>query len=66
MKYKKIDFGSYNLHMIKTDRFKATTLELIFCNEIKKEEITITNFLALPFPNKLKTILTANLINPPR
>ena len=46
MKYKKIDFGSYNLHMIKTDRFKATTIELIFCNEIKKEEITITNFLA--------------------
>ena len=46
MKYKKVNFGSYNLHMVKTDRFKITTIELIFCNEVKKEEITITNFLA--------------------
>ena len=46
MKYKKINFGPYNLHMIKTNRFKITTIELIFCNEVKKEEITITNFLA--------------------
>ena len=46
MKYKKINFGSFNLHMIKTDRFKVATIELIFCNEIKKENITITNFLA--------------------
>ena len=46
MKYKKIDFESFSLHLIKTDRFKVTTMELIFCNEIKKEEITITNFLA--------------------
>ena len=46
MKYKKINFGAYNLHLIKTDKFKITTIELIFCNEIKKEKITITNFLA--------------------
>ncbi len=46
MKYKKVSYGSYDLHMIKTDKFKVTTIELIFCNEIKKEEITITNFLA--------------------
>lgn len=46
MKYKKINFGPFNLHMVKTDRFKTTTIELIFCNEIEKEKITITNFLA--------------------
>ena len=46
MKYKKINFESFNLHMIKTRRFKVTTIELIFCNEIKKENITRTNFLA--------------------
>lgn len=46
MKYVKRVIGSYNLHMIKTDRFKTINIELIFSNEIKKEEITITNFLS--------------------
>ena len=46
MIYKKKEIGSYNLHMIKTDKFKTINIEVIFRNKVKKEEITITNFLS--------------------
>lgn len=54
MKYIKKVFGSYNLHMLKTDRFKTITIDLIFRKKINKEDITKTNFLAdmLTFSNK--------------
>lgn len=45
MDYKKKEFLSYNLHMIKTNKFKTTNVELLFSRDIKKEDITITNFL---------------------
>lgn len=32
--------------MIKTDRFKTISIEIMFRNDVKKEEITLTNFLA--------------------
>ena len=46
MEYKKINLKSYNLHMIKTDKFKSTCVEVIFGNKIEKENITINNFLS--------------------
>ncbi len=46
MKYIKKEYPCYNLHMIKTDKFKTTNIEVIFEREIKKEDITITNFLS--------------------
>ena len=46
MEYIKKECKTFNLHMIKTKKFKATTIELIFGRDIKKEEITITNFLS--------------------
>ena len=46
MKYLKKEYPSFNLHMINTDRFKTVNLEIIFGRRIKKEEITITNFLS--------------------
>ena len=46
MKYIKKELPSYNLHMIKTDKFKSTYIEVIFSDEIKKENITINNFLS--------------------
>ncbi len=39
------DLGSYNLHMIKTDKFKTTKVRVIFQDNIKKEDITIRNML---------------------
>lgn len=46
MQYKKLELGSYNLHMIKTDRFKTVNMQIIFSNTIKKEDITKRNFLS--------------------
>lgn len=46
MEYQKKEMGSYNLHMIKTDKFKTVTIRVVFRAPIKKEEITIRNFLS--------------------
>lgn len=45
MQYKKIEATSYNLHLIKTNKFKVTSFKFIFRDEIKKKEITIRNVL---------------------
>ncbi len=46
MDYKKIETGSYNLHLIHTNRFKTITIRICLKDEIKKEEITLRNFLS--------------------
>lgn len=46
MEYVKKKINSYNLHMIKTDKFKSTCVEIVFGNIIKKEDITKNNFLS--------------------
>ena len=46
MEYKKKDLGSYNLHIIKTNKFKTVTLKVVFKNVIKKEDITKRNILS--------------------
>lgn len=45
MKYKKIDCGSYKLHLINTNKFKTTFIKVVFRNNIKKDKLTINNFL---------------------
>ena len=40
MQYTKKDLGSFNLHMIKTDKFKTITLKIVFHSPIVKEDIT--------------------------
>ena len=40
MKYIKKDLGSYNLHLINTDKLKTITVRVIFHTPIIKEEIT--------------------------
>ena len=45
MKYKKINTHSYNLHIIKTDKFKTITVKINFKRELNKEEITLRNML---------------------
>lgn len=40
------DLGSYNLHFIKTDIFKAITMKVIFHTPIIKEDITKRNILS--------------------
>ena len=46
MKYTNKDMGSYNIHLIKTDKYKTITIRVMFKRKIKKEEITIRNVLA--------------------
>lgn len=46
MQYKKIELKSYNLHMIKTKRFKTVNMQIILSDKIKKEDITKRNFLS--------------------
>lgn len=45
MNYEQVDMGSYQLHIIKTNKFKTITVEVNFRRPIKKEEITIRNLL---------------------
>ena len=46
MKYVKKDCGSFNLHMIKTNKHKTITITVIFRDILNKEAITIRNFLS--------------------
>lgn len=45
MNYEKFNLGSYQLHVIKTNKFKTITVTVNFKRKIKKEEITIRNVL---------------------
>lgn len=46
MVYQKYEVGPYNLHIIKTDKFKTVTINVNFRRLVVKEEITIRNFLS--------------------
>lgn len=46
MQYIKKDLGSYNLHIIKTSKYKTVTMKVIFHSPIVKEEITKRNVLS--------------------
>lgn len=45
MKYKKISSYSYNLHIIKTDKFKTVTVKVNFKRKVEKAEITKRNMI---------------------
>ena len=45
MEYIRNDMNAYNLHIIKTDRFKTVTVSVVFRRKINKEEITMRNLL---------------------
>ncbi len=45
MNIKTIKKNGYNLHIIKTKKFKTTMIKIIFWNEMKKEDLSLTNLL---------------------
>ena len=45
MKYTCYDMNAYNIHIIKTDKFKTITVGIAFRRKILKEEITIRNLI---------------------
>lgn len=63
MEYRKIEIGSYNLHLIKTDKFKTIFFKLVFRNEIRKEEITKRNVLFNILSTSSKKYNTKRLMN---
>lgn len=71
MKYTKHNRGNYNLHIIETDRFKTVQIFVNFKRELRKEEITIRNFLtdllvttSKKYPTRRELVMeTENLYN---
>ena len=47
MNLETINMGAYNLHLIKTKKFKTITIDVDFYREVKKEEITKRNLLKM-------------------
>ena len=46
MDYVVKEFGSFKLHMIKTDKFKTISVKVVFRRPIEKDKITIRNVLS--------------------
>ena len=46
MEYKKYNCNSYNIHTIKTDKFKTVRMEIIFSMDVSKEKMPVYTFLA--------------------
>lgn len=63
MKYKKINTYSYNLHIIKTDKFKTITVKMNFKRELKKEEITYRNMIINTLCESTSEYPTKRLMN---
>lgn len=69
MEYTTYDMNAYNLHIIKTDKFKTITVGVAFRRKVIKEEITIRNLLkelminaTYNYPNEKSLIIeTENL-----
>lgn len=58
MNYECYDMSSYNLHCIKTNKFKTITVEIDFLRKINKDEITIRNLLKMVLLNSTKNYNT--------
>ena len=63
MEYRKIDKLSYNLHLIKTDKFKTIFFKFSFRDDIKKEDITFRNFLTEMLGSSCKNYPTNRLLS---
>ncbi len=46
MEYNKVNCDSYNIHTIKTDKFKTTRMEIIFSREVDKDKMQDLTFLS--------------------
>ena len=62
MKYEKIKMGAYNIHFIKTNKFKTTTISVNFREKIKKENITMRKFLFQMLTNNTLKYNTERLL----
>ncbi len=63
MDYEKYDLSSYNLHIIKTKKFKTIIVLVNFKKPITKDEVTIRNLLPLVLLQSNKKYPTKRLLN---
>ena len=63
MEYKKIKEPAYNIHFIKTDKFKKIRIKINFKEELKKENIVIRNMLSLILLESSKKYPTKRLLD---
>ena len=63
MKYKKIEVGPYNLHIIKIDKFKTINIRVNFKRPLIKEEITKRNLLVDVLASSTKKLKTEREMN---
>lgn len=63
MDFQKHDLSSYNLTIIKTDKFKTVTVLVNFRRKIKKEEVTMRSFLQKMLLQSSKKYPTRRLLN---
>ena len=45
MEYKTYEYPSFNLHTVKTNRFKTVQMEIIFRDEVKCDDLLTKTFL---------------------
>lgn len=55
MDYESVNMGAYNLHIIKTTKFKTVTIEVNFREKLDRELITMRNLLKAVLLNSNKT-----------
>lgn len=63
MEYIKKEYAAYNVHIIKTNKFKSITIDVNFLRKIKKDEITIRNFLSEILLQSSKNYPTKRLLS---
>lgn len=63
MEYRKILKSSYNLHLIKTDKFKTLFFKFVFRDDLIKEDVTIRNLLINMFDESTSKYNTNRLLN---
>lgn len=63
MEYKKLSLGGYNLHLIKTDKFKISHVEVIFHNNVEIDNITKRQMLTRMLADSNNTYKTNRKLN---
>lgn len=63
MEYKTINLNTYNIHFIKTDKFKTIDIRVVFLDKFQKEDITKRNFLIDLLTYSTKKYQTRRMLN---
>ena len=63
MNYQKINNNAYNIHFIKTDKFKKIRIKINFKEEVEKEKIAYRNMLSLILLESSRKYKTKRLLD---